>query len=70
MTWNGIVIQVLQYLIPVIGALLVALLGYLVTYISRHQEKLKTIFCETHLSALAEAHGGQRCHSRYTAIIN
>jgi hypothetical protein len=57
MTWNGIVIQVVQYLIPVIGALLVALLGYLVTYISRHQEKLKNdILREAFSAALAEAH--------------
>lgn len=57
MTWNDIVVQVVQYLIPVIGALLVALLGYLVTYISKQQEKIKNdILRESIGAALAEAH--------------
>jgi len=57
MTWNNIMVQVVQYLIPVIGALLVALLGYLVTYISKHQEKLKNdILRDAFGAALTEAH--------------
>jgi|GEM_PF-613231 hypothetical protein len=57
MTWNDVVMQIVQYLVPVIGALLVALLGYLVTYISKHQEKLKNdILRDAFGAALAEAH--------------
>ncbi len=57
MTWDNVVIQVVQYLVPAIGALLVALLGYLITYISKHQEKLKNdILREALGAALAEAH--------------
>lgn len=57
MTRNDVLMQIIQYLVPVIGALLVVLLGYLVTYISKHQEKLKNDLLRDALgAALAEAH--------------
>lgn len=57
MTRNDVLMQIIQYLVPVIGAFLVALLGYLVTYISKHQEKLKNDLLREALgAALAEVH--------------
>ena len=40
MTWNDIVLQLVQYLVPAIGGLLVALLGYLVAYLSKQTKKV------------------------------
>ena len=57
MTWNDIVMQLIQALMPVIAALFVALLGYLVTFISKHQEKIRNdILRESLGAAIAEAH--------------
>lgn len=57
MTWNDIVLQLVQALMPVIAALFVALLGYLVTFISKHQEKIRNdILRESLGAAIAEAH--------------
>ena len=57
MTWNDIILQLVQYIVPVIGALLVTLLGYLVTYLSKHQQKIKNdILRESLGAAIAEAH--------------
>ena len=57
MTWNDIVMQLIQALMPVIAALFVALLGYLVTFISKHQQKIKNdILRESLGAAIAEAH--------------
>lgn len=40
MNWNDIVLQLVQYLVPAIGGLLVALLGYLVAYLSKQTKKV------------------------------
>lgn len=40
MDWNDIVLQLVQYLVPAIGGLLVALLGYLVAYLSKQTKKV------------------------------
>lgn len=56
MTWGSVVIQIVQYLVPAIGALLVALLGYLITYVSKYQQKIKNeVIRDSFGAALAEA---------------
>ena len=40
LNWNDIVMQLVQYLVPAIGGLLVALLGYLVAYLSKQTKKV------------------------------
>jgi len=59
--WNDIVLQLVQYMVPAIGALLVALLGYLVAYVAKHTEKIKNdIFRRTLEWAFNEAHNVAR----------
>ena len=57
MTWNDIVLQFIQDMVPVIGALLVTSLGYLVTWIFKTPAKDKNdILRESLGAAIAEAH--------------
>lgn len=57
MNWNDIVLQLVQYMIPALGALLIALLGWLVTYVSSQTQKVKNEVARRILdSAVNEAH--------------
>ena len=61
MNWNDIVLQLVQYMIPALGALLIALLGWLVAYISKQTEKVNNEIARRILDgAIDEAHNVAR----------
>lgn len=56
MTWNGIALQLVEILLPVIGLLLTALIALGVAYLRKHTERLSNEIARDSLfAALAEA---------------
>src|SRR5690606_33760281 len=57
MTWNDVIMQLVMYMVPAVGALFIALLGYLVSFLSKHQKKIRNeILRDSFGAALGEAH--------------
>lgn len=57
MTWNDVIMQLVMYMVPAVGALFMALLGYLVSFLSKHQKKIRNeILRDSFGAALGEAH--------------